>query len=72
MAGIVVKHKATGNVYAISEENLDKTTETKVRDLKAGESPLDFPHKAQTDPKPTKTTNPTNPSVRNITPKENK
>ena len=42
MAGIVVKHKHTGNVYAISEENLDKNTETKVRDLKPGESPMNL------------------------------
>ena len=69
MAGIVVKHKDTGNVYAISEENLDKNTETKVRDLKPGESTMNFPHKAQVDAKSTKTTNQ---STQRTTPKENK
>lgn len=69
MAGIVVKHKETGNVYAISEENIDKNTETKVRDLKPGESPMNFPHKAQVAAKNSKTTNH---SARNTTSKENK
>lgn len=69
MAGIVVKHKETGNVYAISEENIDKNTETKVRDLKPGESPMNFPHKAQVATKNSKTTNH---SARNTTSKENK
>lgn len=69
MAGIVVKHKHTGNVYAISEENIDKNTETKVRDLKPGESPRNFPHKAQVATKNPKTTNQ---STQRTTPKENK
>lgn len=41
--GIVVKHKATGNTYAVSEENYNPETETKVRPLKIHESVMSFP-----------------------------
>lgn len=45
MTGIVVQHKATGNTYAVSEENFNPKTESKVRELKAGESVRSFAHK---------------------------
>lgn len=40
--GIVVEHKESGVRYAISEENQDKNTERKVRDLKPGETILGY------------------------------
>lgn len=51
MAGIVVRHKETGNTYAVSEENLNPDTEEKVRDLKPGESIRSFVHKPKDNPK---------------------
>lgn len=48
MTGIVVQHKATGNTYAVSEENFNPKTESKVRELKAWESPRSFAHKPKT------------------------
>lgn len=54
MAGIVVRHKETGNTYAVSEENLNQATEEKVRDLKPGESIRSFVHKPKNNPKSNK------------------
>lgn len=51
MAGIVVRHKETGNTYAVSEENFNQATEEKVRDLKPGESIRSFVHKPKDNPK---------------------
>lgn len=55
MTGIVVQHKATGNTYAVSEENFNPKTESKVRELKAGESVRSFTHKPKTNNKPAST-----------------
>lgn len=51
MAGIVVRHKETGNTYAVSEENLNPDTEVRIRDLKPGESIRSFVHKPKDNPK---------------------
>lgn len=40
--GIVVKHKETGNHYAVSENNLNPKTEVKVRKLTKFESVRSF------------------------------
>lgn len=45
MSGLVVQHKATGNTYAVSADNFNPKTESKVRELKAWESPRSFAHK---------------------------
>lgn len=55
MTGIVVQHKATGNTYAVSEENFNSKTESKVRELKPGESIRSFAHKPKTNNKPATT-----------------
>lgn len=55
MTGIVVQHKATGNTYAVSEENFNPKTESKVRELKAWESVRSFAHKPKTNSKPAST-----------------
>lgn len=47
--GIVVRHKETGNVYAVSQENYNPQVEEKVRDLYLHESVLSFPHKANVE-----------------------
>lgn len=71
MAGIVVKHKATGNVYAVSKENWNKGTEVFVRELKVGESVLTFPHKANV-PLNNETSTPQPAAKQATTPKETK
>lgn len=40
--GIVVQHKDTGNVYAISPENINPKTEKKIRNLTRSESIRSF------------------------------
>lgn len=47
--GIVVQNKVTGNVYAVSEENMNPDQERFLRDLRSGESTFSFIHKAKKD-----------------------
>jgi len=68
MAGIVVRHKETGNTYAVSEENRNPDTEEKIRDLKPGESIRSFVHK----PKETLKSDKPQAIKPATTPKENK
>lgn len=73
MPGIVVQHKATGNTYAVSAENFNPKTESKVRDLKAWESPRSFAHKPKASkPAPTASTASTGNQTVATNSKENK
>ena len=40
--GIVVEHKETGTLYAVSDHNYNEAVHRKVRDLKPGETVLGF------------------------------
>ena len=44
--GIVVDHKDAGVRYAISKDNFDEATMTKVRDLKPGETVIGYTPRA--------------------------